>query len=146
MRARDTSQLSRNYSIKIDTSLARVVSVFGGKITTYRLLAEDVMNLVKNIEGFDKRKWTHDTKLPAGDLNGLNITQYAKHLDEKYRWLPQGLAHRLACHYGSNTHMVLKDCFKASDLGEQFSPDLYQAEVDYLIQREFTRTTEDIVW
>ncbi|MYI89534.1 MAG: hypothetical protein F4082_04480 [Gammaproteobacteria bacterium] len=104
------------------------------------------MSLLKNIEGFDKPKWTHDAKLPGGDLNGLNTTQYAEHLCEKYSWLPQGLAYRLVCHYGSNTHMVLKDCFKVSDLGEQFSSDLYQAEVDYLIQHEFARSAEDIVW
>ncbi len=144
--SRDTSQLSRDYSIKFDNSLAPIVSVFGGKITTYRLLAEDVMSLLKSIEGFDKPKWTHDAKLPGGDLNGLNITQYAEHLGEKYSWLPQGLVYRLACHYGSNTHMVLKDCYKVSDLGEQFTPDLYQAEVDYLIQHEFVRSAEDIVW
>lgn len=144
--SRDTSQISRDYSIKIDDSLAPIVSVFGGKITTYRLLAEDVMSLLKNIEGFDKPKWTHKAKLPGGDLIGLNIAQFVKHLDEKYSWLPRDLAYRLTRHYGSNTHMVLKDCYRVSDLGEQFSPDLYQAEVDYLIQHEFARSAEDIVW
>ena len=116
------------------------------KITTYRLRAEDVMSLLQNIEGFDKPKWTHEAKLPGGDLNGFNIAQYVKHLGGEYSWLQKGLVYRLTCHYGSNTHMVLKSCFRVSDLGEQFSPDLYQVEVDYLIQHEFARSAEKFVW
>ncbi len=143
---KDASQLSRDYTLKYDDSLAPIVSVFGGKITTYRRLAEDVLDQLGSLKGFNKPKWTYAGMLPGGDIGEDSVENFSQSLVQQYRWMPPELAQRYACHYGTNAHVIAKDCTKIGDLGEEFSPDLYQAEVDYLIQHEFVRSAEDVIW
>ena len=140
------SRLSRDYMLKYDDSQAPIVSVFGGKITTYRLLAEDVLNLFRGLEGFNKPGWTHDGVLPGGHIGSKTVSEFAASLIQQYSWMPPDLAARYACHYGSNAHMILKNASQISDLGHEFSENFFQAEVDYLVRHEFARTVEDMIW
>ncbi len=143
---RDATTMTRDYTLKFDVASAPIVSVYGGKITTYRQLAEDVLTLLQQVEGFDRPKWTQNAKLPGGDINGYCIETFASTLQQQYRWLPTELVDRYACHYGSNAHVILKGANAVSDLGTEFSSGLYQAEVDYLFAREYAMCAEDIIW
>ena len=142
----ESSEISRDYMLKYDDSLAPIVSVFGGKLTTYRLLAEDVLDLLSKLDGFNQPKWTNHAVLPGGDIGGYDVAEFATRLIAQYPWLPQELAQRYARHYGSKVHTILDDCTGVLDLGEAFSPGLYQVEVDFLIRHEFARSAQDIVW
>ena len=143
---RDATAMTRDYTLKFDAGNAPIISVYGGKITTYRQLAEDVMILLKRVEGFDRPKWTQTAKLPGGDIDGCSIEVFSSALKQKYGWLPTELVDRYACHYGSKVHEMLEGCSAVSDLGIEFSPGLYQAEVDYLVNREYAMCADDIVW
>ena len=116
------------------------------KITTYRILAEDVLDLISNVDGFAKPKWTRDSNLPGGDIEGFDVGIFAGRLEEQYKWLPVELVERYARHYGSRVFDILKDCHSKSDLGIEFSPELYQVEVDYLVEREYARSAADVIW
>ena len=142
----DVSRMTRNHVLKLDDSLAPIVSVYGGKITTYRILAENVLDLLRKVPNFDKPRWTSGSKLPGGELGNSSVEEFANQLSFKYEWLPVGLADRYARHYGACSHDILNYCSSLSDLGQDFSVGLYQAEVDYLISREFARSAEDIIW
>ncbi len=144
--SKDASKLSRDYILKFDDSQAPIVSIFGGKITTYRLLAEDAIEMLGGLKGFNTSKWTDGAILPGADIGGYSTADFADRLSNQYRWLPAPLAQRYACHYGSRAHEILNGCVDTYDLGQEFSPGLYQAEVDYLIHHEFARCAEDVIW
>ena len=143
---RETRKMSRDYTLKLDSTQAPIVTIFGGKITTYRILAEDVLDLISNVDGFAKPKWTRDSNLPGGDIEGFDVAIFAGRLEEQYKWLPVELVERYARHYGSRVFDILKDCHSISDLGIEFSPELYQVEVDYLVEREYARSAADVIW
>jgi len=142
----DASQLSRDYTLKFDQSLAPIISVFGGKITTYRRLAEDVLNQFGRFEGFNQPAWTQNGVLPGGDIGSTSVEKFGRSLAQQYDWMPPSLARHYACHYGSNAHTIARDCSQITDLGEEFSTNFYQAEVDYLMQNEFDKSAEDMIW
>jgi len=142
----EASRLSRNYTLKYDDSLAPIVSVFGGKITTYRILAEDVLDRLRDLEGFSRPKWTHNGFLPGGAMGTDNVGRYASSLQQQYDWMPRDLANHYASHYGTNAHFILRNSTTADDLGRKFSPNCFQAEVDYLIEHEYARSAEDVIW
>ncbi len=144
--ARNASQLSRDYELKHDDSMAPIVSVYGGKLTTYRVLAERVLELLSGIDGFDKPHWTAGGTLPGGDIGGWLIDEFADELIRQYTQFPDSMLARYARHYGSQAHAILHNRDQISDLGRQFAPGLYQAEVDYLIDCEFALTADDIIW
>ena len=140
------SRLSRDYTLRYDDALAPIVSVFGGKITTYRLLAEDVLDHFRGLDGFNRPKWTHDGLLPGGDIGSNDVREYASLLSMQYNWITPDLASHYACHYGTDSHRILANSTKPEDLGQEFSPNLFQAEVDYLIKHEYANFAEDIIW
>ena len=142
----NASKLPRDYVIKMDDSMAPIVSVFGGKITTYRILAEDVLDQFRNLEGFDGAKWTHKGILPGGDTGGCSIEEYSQQLSVRYRWAPEELIARYACHYGTKTAEILSGCSSVKELGHEFAPGLFQAEVDYLVENEYAMSAEDVIW
>ena len=138
--------MTRDYVLKLDDRLAPIVSVYGGKITTYRILEENVLDLLRKVLNIEKPRWTSGSKLPGGELGDSSVEEFANQLSFQYEWLPVSLADRYARHYGVCSHDILNDCSSLSLLGQDFSVGLYQAEVDYLISREFARSVEDIIW
>jgi len=138
--------LSRDYELKHDDSMAPIVSVYGGKLTTYRVLAERVLELLSGINGFDKPHWTAGGTLPGGDIGGWFIDQFADELIRQYMQFPDSMLERYARHYGSQAHAILHGRDQISDLGREFAPGLYQAEIDYLMDYEFALTADDIIW
>jgi len=139
---------TRDYVITLDgkPEQAPLVSVYGGKITTYRRLAEGVMDkLLPHFPGLGPA-WTANRPLPGGDLDGSGFEGLLASLSADYPWLSDQHRRRLAVAYGSRARVVLGDAGTLSDLGEIFCGDLTQTEVDYLVDQEWARTAEDVLW
>lgn len=148
------SKLSRDYRILADRAGPPLLSIFGGKITTYRKLAEEAVDMLTGTLGRQAPAWTATACLPGGDLCGnlpsrRSVTEFASHvaaLREHYAWLPPALIDRYAHTYGTRLHALLAGRNSIDDMGEEVAPGLYQAEIQYLVQNEWARTAEDILW
>jgi glycerol-3-phosphate dehydrogenase len=137
--AESAQAVTRDYHLELDDDPgAKLLSVFGGKITTARALAEEALDLLK-VEG---AKVTDSTALPGGDIGpAFNLW-----LGDLCGWMPQPLVRRLAEGYGTRLKLVLNDASRLEDLGRHFGAGLYEAEVRHLLEHEFARTSEDILW
>lgn len=145
--AADASKVTRDYVLKLDTKNgAPILSVFGGKITTYRELAEDVMDDVSETLGVSGQRWTEDAHLPGGDIEGADFEAFLDGLQKQYAWLDADIVRRLARAYGTRAHSLLGDAKSIADLGADFGGGLFEAEVRYLKETEFAVFAEDILW
>ena len=145
-RTENASEVTRDYVLHLDRGPAPLLSVYGGKITTYRRLAEQAMNMLAGSLGCGRRGWTHDAPLPGGDIPGADIGGYTERCAARYSWLPEALLRHHVRHYGTEIHALLAGCAGIGDLGEHFGVGLYAAEVEYLVKHEWARTPEDILW
>jgi len=124
-----------------------LVSVIGGKITTYRVLAQDVMELIEpDLPPRSVRQWTATAPLPGGDFPVEGFAALVAKAAVLYPALPRKLLARLARHYGTCLFDILGEARAMEDLGPCFGADLTAREVDYLVTREWAQTAEDIVW
>jgi glycerol-3-phosphate dehydrogenase len=140
------SAVTRDYVLDLDDDGPPLLSIFGGKITTYRRLAEQALDLLGRHGEGGGAAWTAGAPLPGGDFPGHDFEGFEHSLQQHYSALPRGLLHRLAHAYGTNATDLLGSAQKLTDLGEIFGSDLTQAEVDYLLNHEWARTTEDILY
>ncbi len=137
---------SRDYSFEIDDSAgeAPLLSIFGGKITTYRKLAEAATNaLCKYFPGTGSA-WTKSAVLPGGifkDHQSLNSD-----LERLYPWLPKDVRKRYVRTYGTISHQILMGIKSIEQMGLHFGGTLYACEVDYLIKCEWASKAEDVLW
>ena len=144
--AEKASEVTRDYALHLDSRPAPMLSVYGGKITTYRRLAEQAVDmLAASLEAAGSR-WTSAAPLPGGDIPGADIGAFAAQCAARYSWLPQRLLRHYVRHYGAQMHALLTGCSSVEDLGEHFGAGLYAAEVAYLVAHEWARTAEDILW
>jgi D-erythritol 1-phosphate dehydrogenase len=146
--ASDPSKVTREYSLELDAGAneAPLLSVFGGKITTYRRLAEQAVNRLAPILGNARGRWTDGAVLPGGDIPRHDLRAYALELAERHSALPPDLIERLTRTYGTLTEEVLNEVRSVGDLGEHFGAGLYAREVDYLVSREWARSAEDVLF
>lgn len=142
----NVSVVTRDYLLELDQEQAPVLSVFGGKLTTYRKLAEEAMREIEAVLGGRRPAWTVDAPLPGGDMPDGDVDGYLKSLQERYPWLPSALASRLVRHYGTRAERLLDGARSLSDLGECYGADLYEREVAYLVANEWAASAEDILW
>lgn len=142
----EAKKASRDYSFEVDApnGQAPLLSVFGGKITTYRKLAEAATNAICRYFPDAGSAWTRHGKLPGGDF--ANQDKLKDALRQQYHWLPEALIKRYARTYGTLVRYFLEGCSSLQDLGENFGAGLYQAEVDYLIKREWVVELDDLIW
>ncbi len=142
----EAQQASRDYRLELDApgSDAPLLSVFGGKLTTYRLLAEAATSALCRFFPEAGPPWTHNAVLPGGNFS--TQARLAAALQGHYPWLPVALQQRLVRSYGTLCHRFLHGCEQLDDLGEDFGAGLYQKEVDYLREQEWARTVDDILW
>jgi glycerol-3-phosphate dehydrogenase len=144
--SRDPMSVTRDYALELEREPAPLLSVFGGKITTYRRLAEDAVNLLAPLLGTTAAPWTVDARLPGGDLPEGSFAVFARTVERRYPWLPQRLQLRYAHAYGSRVARLLGSAARLDDLGAEILPGLYEREAEYLCREEFARTAEDILW
>lgn len=147
--AKGASAATRDYVLDLDAppGSAPLLSVFGGKITTYRRLAEAALEkLAPCLKPPRAGPWTATVPLPGGDMEGGDFERFLRALHANYPWLCAATAARLARAYGTRAKVILGTSKGVDDLGTSFGEGFYQAEIDYLIDKEFALTAEDILW
>jgi glycerol-3-phosphate dehydrogenase len=146
--ADSASAVTRDYVLEVDAphGQAPVLSVFGGKITTYRRLADQALDKLAAFFPSAGPSWTRGAVLPGGDLPDLDRGALARTLRDQYPFLPESLAFRLARSYGTRARQIVGNARSLNDLGEDFGAGLHQAEVDYLITQEWSRSAQDILF
>jgi glycerol-3-phosphate dehydrogenase len=145
----DPSAITRDYTLRLDSDagLAPVLSVFGGKITTYRKLAEHALDKLQAWFPAMRGRWTAGTPLPGGDLPAGGLKQFSDvDLKRDWPWLADGPRRSLARRHGTRIAKVLHDVRSPADMGEHFGADLYAREIDYLVDHEWARTDDDILF
>lgn len=143
--AENASAVTRDYVLKLaDSEGPQILSIYGGKITTYRRLAEHALEKLAPHLPAMGAAWTDKSPLPGGDISDFGAFE----ADVRRRWpfLPDALAHRLACSYGTRIERLLGKAAKLADLGEDLGGGLYTREVDYLVGQEWARSVDDIMW
>jgi len=142
------SDVSRDYALELDRHDDKppVLSVYGGKLTTYRKLAERALDMLAPLLPSVGPPWTADQALPGGALPEGGLGALVKELCDAYPTLDEQLLTRLARRHGSLASDVLAGISEASGSGRHFGADLYAFEVDYLMRREWARTAEDVLW
>ena len=122
------------------------MSVFGGKITTYRKLAEHALDDLRGWYPAMGGAWTAREPLPDGDMPHADFEAFVEGLYQVFRGLPEIYLHRLARRHGTGTEDVLAGAKTLVDLGRHFGGDLYEREVEHLIAREWARDADDVLW
>jgi len=140
----DPSAITRDYTLRVDDEggAAPVVSVFGGKITTYRRLAEEVLARLGRYFPQLRRPWTDRAALPGSDFGGATPAEAWRALRSRRALVPEAALRGIFRRHGALAGEVLGE----GDLGEHYGADLYEREVEYLRSREWAAGAEDILW
>jgi glycerol-3-phosphate dehydrogenase len=144
----DVSKITRDYRIELAKreSGAPLLSVFGGKITTYRRLAESALEVLLPELAARHAAWTANAVLPGGDIPGGDIERFARDVVQRWPFLPSATSDRLTRAYGTRIDRVLGSSRSMSDLGEHFGGGLTEAEVEYLRTHEWAQSADDVLW
>jgi glycerol-3-phosphate dehydrogenase len=129
-----------------DAATGALVNVFGGKLTTHRRLAEAALEKIEAVLGKRGNAWTKGSHLPGGEFGPQEFEQQVERLNDLYPSLPDRFLRRLARLYGTRATVLLGTASRMQDLGGGFGADLTQREVDYLVEHEWARSAEDILW
>ena len=148
------SSASRDYRFEGDAAGAPLLSVFGGKVTTFRKLAEEAVDWLGPLLGRQVPAWTANACLPGGDLYGkvpgrravLEYDAWMRTRRQQFSWLPDGLLARYARAYGTRLATLLAHCRTRADLGAEIVSGLYEVEADYLVRQEWAQDADDILW
>jgi glycerol-3-phosphate dehydrogenase len=147
--ASEAKAATRDYVFELDTpGGAPLLSIYGGKITTYRRLAEEALErLSPYLRSVKAREgWTAKSPLPGGDLDVSAIAALSAELVRNYPFLTPAHANRLAHAYGTRASKLLGPAKSLGDLGQSFGATLTESEVRYLMASEWALTADDIVW
>ncbi|GLH80549.1 glycerol-3-phosphate dehydrogenase [Bradyrhizobium sp. SSBR45G] len=147
--ASEAKAATRDYVFELDTPGGLpLLSIYGGKITTYRRLSEEALErLGPYLKGANAEEgWTGKAPLPGGDMKVQAVTGLIADLRKTYPFLTDAHAKRIALAYGTRAATMLGFATSASDLGQDFGGTLTEREVRYLMTNEWALTAEDIVW
>lgn len=145
--ASSATAATRDYTLKVDThGGAPILNCFGGKITTYRRLAESALEKIAHYFDGLPDAWTAGVPLPGGDFPVDGFDQLVGEVQAAHVYLTPFHARRLVRAYGTLAHAVLGDAQGLDGLGQSFGATLYEREVRWLIDHEYAHTAEDIVW
>lgn len=139
---------TRDYVLKADGAdgEAPLVNIFGGKLTTYRRLSELVLEKVGRLIGVKGAPWTASAPLPGGEFPVADLASELQKLKQDYPFLGSRHAERLFRLYGRTTYAILGDAASYDDLGRCLGHDLYEAEINHLVEKEWAATAEDVLW
>lgn len=144
--ASKAQEATRDYVLRVENGDAPLLNVFGGKLTTYRRLAESALEKIGETIGEKGRKWTAGSHLPGGDFPAAGYDDEVAKLRMRYPFLAASHARRLVRLYGTRAAQLLGNAASEADLGKHFGADLYAAEVDWLIVQEWALRAEDVLW
>ncbi|WP_020590772.1 glycerol-3-phosphate dehydrogenase [Kiloniella laminariae] len=144
----DASQTTRDYAVELESEpgKAPVLNILGGKLTTYRKLAQASLSLISDVFGIADKSWTAGSILPGGDIPNEDVNLYIGQMMARYPWLPVKQLERYVKTYGTRVEQILDGTSCLDGLGSCFAGDLYEAEVRYLVDEEWALTSEDILW
>lgn len=142
----DASTVTRDYAFDLDAAGAPLLSVFGGKITTFRRLAEHAMAALRPHLPAMGPDWTAAAALPGGDMPDGDFERFLAGLIGERPLLPEPLLHRLARAYGTRVGEVLGSGQRPAELGRDLGGGLTEAELDHLVRQEWARSAEDVLW
>jgi glycerol-3-phosphate dehydrogenase len=146
--ANKAQEATRDYELKLDGEAGRapVLSIFGGKITTYRKLAEHALEKLAEVFPDMAKPWTKSVPLPGGDFDFRDAEAQIGGILRKIPDMPRKQAERLFRCHGTRTAELLQGASRLAELGQDFGAGLSQREVDYLIAKEWARNADDILW
>ena len=144
----NASKISRDYTLKLEANIgdAPALHVFGGKITTYRKLAEHALQIISDQLGHNDQPWTASAPLPGGDFPNASFDDAYDVFAKRHNWVPSAMLTRLLRLYGTRIDTILGAANALSDLGACYGHDLYEAEVRYLMDQEWVRDLDDLIW
>ncbi|MDJ0897090.1 MAG: glycerol-3-phosphate dehydrogenase [Alphaproteobacteria bacterium] len=144
----DASSASREYVLELDSPEGRApaLHVFGGKITTYRKLAEHALDKLRPALGFKSSTWSGSAPLPGGDIAGADFDAFLQDRQRARPWMPKDLAWRLARNYGTCMEQIVGPAKRLDDLGEDLGGGLYESELAYLTAHEWVSKASDALW
>ncbi|MDZ4736738.1 MAG: glycerol-3-phosphate dehydrogenase [Rhodospirillaceae bacterium] len=146
--ASKAQEATRDYVLKAERpgDGPALLNIFGGKITTYRRLAEAVVAMIEDVLGARGPAWTAKAPLPGGDFEPTGRAALASRIADQFPFLERATAARFARQYGTRSFQMLDDATARSDLGRHFGADLYEREVVWLIEQEWARSVDDVIW
>lgn len=142
---KDASAVTRDYVFDIEGA-PPLLSIYGGKITTYRKLAEHAVESLGKAIGAQGPAWTADAPLPGGDIENADFDGAFDALAREFAWMEKAALRRLARAYGTRVRRLIGDARSMADMGENFGAGLTDREIDYLKREEFAMTAEDLLW
>lgn len=146
--ASEASAATRDYVLKLDVEkgAAPLLSIFGGKITTYRKLAEAVLDKLKPHFPKMSPKWTAGVPLPGGDFQCQDVQKLERRLQADFPFLSPATVQRYIRQFGTQAWDVLQDVQAADQMGRDFGAGVREVEVAWMMHTEFAQTAEDVLW
>lgn len=141
------SAVTRDYVFDLEeTGGAPMLNIFGGKITTFRELAERGMHKIKKFFPEMGADWTDSAPMPGGDIPDADYEAFRDAMKADFPWMPRDLRRHFGRLYGTRINKIVGDASSLAGLGQHFGGNLYEAEVNYLVKHEWAQTAEDILW
>lgn len=136
----------QDYVLGVDSDGPPIVSIFGGRATTCRILAQRVVDCVLPTLGRDVPAWTEEARLPGGEIPDGDLAGFAHHLCTSHPRLPEALLTRLARAYGTRVVRIIGSAQAPRPLGREIAPGLFEAELEYLVTEEWAHDVDDVLW
>ncbi|MDE2050762.1 MAG: glycerol-3-phosphate dehydrogenase [Gammaproteobacteria bacterium] len=142
------STVTRDYVFDLDApdEAAPILSVFGGKLTTYRRLAEHALGELLPRLGVTSSPWTSGATLPGGDIPDMDLAAFTAAQSRRFPFAPPRMIRRMCRAYGTRIERILGQARRSGDLGQEIAPELFEAELQYLRTAEWARSAEDVLW
>jgi glycerol-3-phosphate dehydrogenase len=146
--ANNPSAVTRDYVLKTDAPAgqAPLLTIYGGKITTYRRLAEEAAGRIGTALGHAGTPWTSGAALPGGEFGGRDLPAFEAEMARRHPWLPPATLRRMVRTYGSELDALLDGASGPNALGEDYGAGFTERELQWLVSREWARTAEDVLW
>ncbi|MFT4716423.1 MAG: glycerol-3-phosphate dehydrogenase [Paracoccaceae bacterium] len=144
----DASKASRDYHIKVEDQNGKLplISIYGGKITTFRILAEQAVAELAPYVELTGLPWTDHTPLPGGDFEYASKVKLVEDLQAQFPFVEPRDARRMIAAYGALASKVMAGTKSQADLGQDFGAGLYEIEIRWLIEQEWAKCADDVVW
>ncbi|AUG55769.1 glycerol-3-phosphate dehydrogenase [Thalassospira marina] len=144
----NASAVTRDYVLEIDQQKdeAPLLNIYGGKITTYRKLAEAALAKLSPFLGNENPAWTSQAPLPGGDMPNADFDGYLAAMQQRFSWLPHAQLYRYVRNYGTLADRIIAGATDISGLGLHLGDDVYENELRYLMEQEWARSADDVLW
>ena len=140
----DAKSVTRDYHFEWSSTQPPLLSILGGKITTYRKLAEEAADHLSTVLSMGP-DWTRDVPLPGGDMPNADFEEFLERLKAQYPSWPHNLLKRYARAYGTRTYDVIGTRKSLYDMGQEVLPSVYEREIEYWRRQEWAVTAEDML-